>query len=125
MRIPNEIRIDATACVLMLHWPDGDTQRIAHAQLRAACPCAGCRRAQLERGPASVAIYRDVALTGMEPMGYGVQLIFSDGHARGIYPWSLLHALARDEPEDGPNSKHAGLLFEPSQSRRSCANGVR
>ncbi|HEY4297627.1 MAG TPA: gamma-butyrobetaine hydroxylase-like domain-containing protein [Paraburkholderia sp.] len=93
MRTPDEIRIDAAARVLTLHWPDDDTQRIAHAQLRAACPCAGCRRARLERGPASVTIFTDVALTGIEPMGYGVQLLFSDGHARGIYPWSLLHAL--------------------------------
>jgi len=26
-------------------------------------------------------------------MAYGVQLIFSDGHAQGIYPWPFLEAL--------------------------------
>jgi len=32
-----------------------------------------------------------VQLSGVEPVGqYAVQLLFSDGHDRGIYPWSLL-----------------------------------
>ncbi|AMW83652.1 hypothetical protein AK972_2852 [Pseudomonas yamanorum] len=26
----------------------------------------------------------------VHPQGYGVQLIFSDGHQRGIYPWAYL-----------------------------------
>lgn len=26
----------------------------------------------------------------MVPMGYGVQLVFSDGHDRGIFPWAWL-----------------------------------
>jgi DUF971 family protein len=105
MRTPHEIRIDSTARVLTLHWPDGETQRIAHAQLREACPCAGCRRARLEGGQAAVlAVSPDLTLTSVEPMGYGVQLVFSDGHARGIYPWSLLQTLGRDEPADVPAS---------------------
>lgn len=36
----------------------------------------------------------DVRITAIEPAGYGVQLVFSDGHARGIYPWAYLNALA-------------------------------
>jgi DUF971 family protein len=98
MRTPDEIRVDATARVLTLHWPDGETQRIDHARLRAACPCAGCRRLRLTGSPSAVAVSPDVTLNGIEPMGYGAQLLFSDGHARGIYPWSLLHALGREEP---------------------------
>lgn len=93
MRMPNEIRINAAARELTLRWPDGETQRIAHAQLRAACPCAGCRRVRLAGNP-------DVTLSGIEPMGYGVQLSFNDGHARGIYPWSWLQALGYDEPAE-------------------------
>lgn len=95
MRAPDEIRSDATARVLTLHWPDGDTQRIAHARLRAACPCAGCRRIRLD-GEA-IAVAPDVTLNGIEPMGYGVQLLFSDGHARGVYPWPWLQTLGDDE----------------------------
>lgn len=98
MRAPDEIRIDSTARELALQWPDGNTQRIAYARLRAACPCAGCRRIRLDGRP--VAVNPDVTLSGIEPMGYGVQIIFSDGHARGIYPWSWLHALGCDETVD-------------------------
>jgi DUF971 family protein len=30
----------------------------------------------------------------VNPQGYGVQLVFDDGHERGIYPWSYLRELA-------------------------------
>lgn len=36
----------------------------------------------------------DLTLTGIVPMGYGVQLIFSDGHERGIFPWTWLERFA-------------------------------
>ena len=36
----------------------------------------------------------DVRIIAVEPVGYGVQLVFSDGHARGIYPWAYLAELA-------------------------------
>ena len=29
-------------------------------------------------------------------MGYGVQIEFSDGHARGIYPWRYLSELSAE-----------------------------
>ena len=35
-----------------------------------------------------------VFVTHAEPMGYGVQLVFSDQHARGIFPWRYFDELA-------------------------------
>lgn len=36
----------------------------------------------------------DVALTAIEPVGnYAVRLVFSDGHASGLYSWDWLHEL--------------------------------
>ncbi|MDA3875695.1 MAG: gamma-butyrobetaine hydroxylase-like domain-containing protein [Halothiobacillus sp.] len=34
--------------------------------------------------------------------GYGVQIIFQDGHDRGIYPWAYLRELAAldSDPEE-------------------------
>jgi DUF971 family protein len=91
MIAPDKICNDATTRTLTLHWAAGRTQRIAHGHLREACPCAACRRIRLDGGaPKSVP---DLMLTRIEPMGYGVQLVFSDGHARGIYPWSWLQGL--------------------------------
>jgi len=37
----------------------------------------------------------DITLKHAEPVGqYALQLTFSDNHARGIYPWSLLRELS-------------------------------
>ncbi|MNN61889.1 hypothetical protein D3C81_1771500 [compost metagenome] len=35
----------------------------------------------------------DVRLERIALQGYGVQLVFSDGHERGIYPWAYLREL--------------------------------
>lgn len=75
---------------LVLQW--GDTrQTLAHARLRGACPCSQCRAARL-RGAISL-VAEDVRVVRIEPQGYGLQLVFSDGHDRGIYPWDYLRAL--------------------------------
>ncbi|MGA3252116.1 MAG: DUF971 domain-containing protein [Paraburkholderia sp.] len=92
MSTPQQIASDAVARTLTLQWSDGRERQIAHAQLRQACACAECRRIRLDGG--TVQAPPDVTLTDVQPMGYGVQLVFSDGHARGIYPWRYLEELA-------------------------------
>lgn len=75
---------------LRLRWPEGDVD-LAAAALRAACRCADCRAAY---GAGAVPVDPDVQLADAQPVGhYALQLSFSDGHARGIYPWSLLREL--------------------------------
>lgn len=38
----------------------------------------------------------DVRLVDARPVGhYAVQLVFNDGHERGIYPWTYLDELSR------------------------------
>lgn len=73
---------------------DWDDLHIAFsaALLRARCRCAFCRSAEL-KGLLS-AVPADIAVVGLAAMGYGVQLQFSDGHQRGIYPWAYLRELA-------------------------------
>ncbi|NYH20920.1 gamma-butyrobetaine hydroxylase-like domain-containing protein [Paraburkholderia bryophila] len=89
MNLPNRVELNADA--MILHWPGGAAQRIAHRTLRNACPCAGCRRVRIAGGETAHA--KDVVVTTIQPMGYGVQLVFSDGHDRGIFPWLYLQAL--------------------------------
>lgn len=93
MNIPDHVELNADAVIL--HWPGAAAQRIAHRTLRGACPCAGCRRRRIETGATTHA--QDVVVTEIQPMGYGVQLVFSDGHDRGIFPWPYLHALPEIE----------------------------
>ncbi|NML17810.1 gamma-butyrobetaine hydroxylase-like domain-containing protein [Azohydromonas caseinilytica] len=77
---------------LRLQWPDGAVHELDAAALRAACCCAGCRVAT--RSGDLVEPDAGVRLTDAVPVGlYALQLRFSDGHERGIYPWALLRAL--------------------------------
>lgn len=88
MNVPVELR--AEGATLLLVWPDGARQRLRVAALRAACLCGHCRAARLRGMDPAQSIPADLALTGVAPMGYGVQLLFSDGHDRGVYPWIWL-----------------------------------
>jgi DUF971 family protein len=91
MRIPLHVDLDAGAQTLTLHWPDGVTQRFAHRVLRQACPCAECRRIRI--GGHEPSVSPSVEVVKIRPVGYGVQLVFSDRHERGIFPWSYLERL--------------------------------
>jgi DUF971 family protein len=61
--------------------------------LRNACRCAGCthlrRRGDQVQADAETGLQR-VAEFGIA----GLQLVFSDGHRRGIFPWEYLRQLA-------------------------------
>jgi len=91
MEAPSAIRNQKELGFLAVQWRDGETV-ISHARLRGACPCSRCRSTRLLGGIAMVDA--DVRVERIEPQGYGVQLLFSDGHERGIYPWSYLRTLA-------------------------------
>ncbi|MEE1951642.1 gamma-butyrobetaine hydroxylase-like domain-containing protein [Pseudomonas alcaligenes] len=56
-----------------------------------ACPCSQCRAGRL--GGRIDLVAETVRVERVEGQGYGVQLVFSDGHERGIYPWAYLKAL--------------------------------
>lgn len=80
---------DRTA--LIVRTAQNDELRIAAEQLRLACKCAHCTRARFdghfpERFPG-------IAMTGIGDLGYGLNISFSDGHDRGIYPKPYLLSL--------------------------------
>ena len=77
---------------LVIRWSEDDVQVFTHQRLRGACPCAKCRAARIQ-GLVSL-VNEDVEILAINPMGYGVQLVFSDGHDRGIYPWSYFRDLS-------------------------------
>lgn len=76
---------------LRLNWPDGREQWLDHAELRRQCPCSQCRAFRL-RGMTPMVDGR-VQVIELHLQGYGLQLVFSDGHERGIYPWAYLSGL--------------------------------
>ena len=88
-----EMRNDLDERALEVAWSDGSAARIPHRTLRARCPCAECR--QRGRGANPVHADRGVVLIAIEPYGpNAVQLKFSDGHARGLFPFEYLRELA-------------------------------
>ncbi|BAN45941.1 gamma-butyrobetaine hydroxylase-like domain-containing protein [Metapseudomonas resinovorans] len=91
MDAPSALRNSRSETVLRLEWADGERQALSHARLRGACPCAQCKAARLRGVIATVD--PDVRLERIALQGYGVQLVFSDGHERGIYPWDYLREL--------------------------------
>ncbi|WP_116136173.1 DUF971 domain-containing protein [Trinickia diaoshuihuensis] len=89
---PIEIRLDPQAHAITLVWPNGAAPSIDAGRLRRMCPCAECRRKRLLHQ--SLTLADAVRIDDIHPMPYGIQIAFSDGHDRGIFPWSYLAELA-------------------------------
>lgn len=94
--IPGDVVLARGGRALRLRWADGTEASLAAGTLRLRCRCAWCTRDRLEgRFPES---FGEVSVTGIEPKGgYALHIAFSDGHARGIYPFVYLRDLARPD----------------------------
>jgi DUF971 family protein len=89
------IRKDDAKGILSLDLDDGTQGELSYASLRRACRCAECTALQRRGGSIEAA---GVALTAIEPIGSNaLNLHFSDGHSRGIYPLPYLIELAATE----------------------------
>jgi DUF971 family protein len=90
--LPDTIENHAAQARLSLRWADGRVATLTHAQLRAACPCSACRARR--RAGESIEPDAQVRITDIEPVGaYALNLAFSDGHRRGIFPFQMLAEL--------------------------------
>jgi DUF971 family protein len=93
---PTDITLHRASHVLEVAFDGGETFRLPAEYLRVHSPSAEVQG----HGPGQrvlVAGKRDVNIDAVEPVGnYAVLLRFSDGHATGLYSWSILHALGRD-----------------------------
>jgi DUF971 family protein len=87
-----EIRFDRDERRLVFLPANGGPQSFDSGKLRRACRCAQCE--QIRRTGGELAPSARVEIEDVQPMGYGVQIAFSDGHRRGIYPWEYLLTLA-------------------------------
>src|SRR6185437_16242912 len=82
----------ADLATLVVRTTQDDVVGIAAEQLRLSCKCAHCTRARFDdRFPER---FPGIAITEIGSVGYGLNIAFSDGHARGIYPQSYLLSLA-------------------------------
>ena len=89
------LRLSAALRQLEVEWEDGATAALPYSAVRERCPCAECR--QRRRTGGSFQAIEDIAVLAALPCGpNAVQLRFSDGHDRGIFPFPYLRVL-RDE----------------------------
>ncbi|WP_341890174.1 DUF971 domain-containing protein [Variovorax sp. YR752] len=98
---PLEICDHRATGLLEITWDDAGTSRLPHAWLRAHCRCAACEQRARTQAPRP-AVAAALRLTGIHPVGeQGLNLVFSDGHGRGIYPWAYLRELGNRLPAGG------------------------
>lgn len=90
---PLDVKHHQISGQLEILWSDGLLTRYTSIDLRRACRCAAC--VQQRRTNGALVVSADSLLGSILPVGeIGLQLVFDDGHDRGIYPWSYLHELS-------------------------------
>jgi prepilin-type processing-associated H-X9-DG protein len=86
---PTHITVGDNLDHIELTIPPGEAVRLSAERLRRACRCAHCIRARIDG--LFTQTFDGIAITDVAPVGdYAINIAFSDGHARGIYPWNLL-----------------------------------
>ena len=93
-KIPSKIEF-ADQAQIMIEWNDGKKNSYATKTLRLACPCAGCvNELTGQRMLDSNRIPETIRALAIHPVGrYAVQIVWSDGHATGLYGYELLRKL--------------------------------
>lgn len=88
-----DVEVAEDGHTLFLLGADGRRRALDAALLWAECPSAQ-GRVRRQRGE-HLAPPHGLAITSVRGIGsYGLNVAFSDGHDRGIYPWSYLATLA-------------------------------
>jgi DUF971 family protein len=70
----------------------GQRAALSAERLRVACKCAHCMRARFDDSFPDH--FPGIAIVEVTDLGYGLNIAFSDGHSRGIYPKPYLSRLA-------------------------------
>lgn len=94
---PTGITLHRASHLLEVSFDSGEVFRLPCEYLRTHSPSAEVQG----HGPGQrvlVAGKRDVNIEAIEPVGhYAVLLRFSDGHQTGIFSWTVLHELGRNQ----------------------------
>jgi DUF971 family protein len=99
MSMTTPLAMDSQACEvsadlasLSMSRASGSRVTLTAERLRLCCKCAHCTRARFDaRFPER---FPGIAIVDIADLGYGLNISFSDGHNRGIYPRSYLESLA-------------------------------
>lgn len=91
---PVEI-IEESDSEISIKWSNGAASGFDAAQLRRACPCAGCVNEWTgEKTLNDAAIAEDLSFSNVSVVGrYALNFHFSDGHDTGIFSFEYLRKL--------------------------------
>ena len=111
MMFPQSISYRISSGAIDILWENGAIQHLNGTLLRRSCRCADCT-AKRRDGTLAQEMFAGTEVIGMVPVGaYAIQLIFSDGHARGIFPWPYLKNLADEAaPEENAEAEYNGSV---------------
>ena len=98
---PKDIQLIGTE--LAIRWDDGGESFIPLERLRRCCPCADCKgetdilgnlhkNPETQLSPAAFELRRMVRVGG-----YGIQQVWGDGHATGIFSFDYLKRMAAEK----------------------------
>jgi DUF971 family protein len=94
---PTELVVNRAERVLKVAFDDGKSFSLPAEYLRTQSPSAEVQ-GHSESQRQTVGGKQMVAIAGIEQVGnYAVKLLFDDGHDTGLFSWSYLHELGRDQ----------------------------
>lgn len=100
---PISLKLRRRSQLLEIAWQDGQTSNIGFSDLKKFCACSQCRARKLV---GVLKIGESIDIDSIKLMGStGIQVIFSDGHDKGIFPWIYLRAIAHGEAMQHLRSK--------------------
>jgi len=86
---PTKISVAPDRAALSITWPDGVHQTLTAPTLRQMSRSARTESARLKGW--DVPADGGLTITAVEAVGvYAINITFSDGYAKGIYPWDML-----------------------------------
>lgn len=107
---PLEIRVLNEGGSLRLNWADGTSSDFSAPFLRENSQSAGSKKLRL-MGLATPAP-ENIAITNIKPIGsYAINIVFSDGYDRGIYPWIYLRELEDAAAPSSPTPRLSAADF--------------
>lgn len=123
MTAPTELRVAKDRRKLTVSFPGCDPVALNAELLRVLSPSAEVQGHSPEQR-VTVGGKRDVAIARMDPVGnYAVRITFDDGHDTGLYTWTYLETLGREQAERWQayvaELAEKGLSRDPATPRRS------
>jgi DUF971 family protein len=93
---PSDIKARQSEGLLELVWDENSwTTRLPYTNLRAECPCAGCKDEWTGArilDPAT--IDPDIKISEMDLVGsYALKIAWTDGHSSGLFTWENLRKI--------------------------------